>query len=99
MMVNTSYSAATAEENVQIDTLRQIVSSYDKNGYITGEGALTKDLVDVTDRDFMVTNIISVAAIFLLIAVIFRSVSIPVILVASIELAIFINEAISRFLF
>lgn len=98
MMVNTSYSAATAEENVQIDTLRQIVSSYDKNGYITGEGALTKDLVDVTDRDFMVTNIISVAAIFLLIAVIFRSVSIPVILVASIELAIFINEAISCFM-
>ncbi len=98
MMVNTCYSAATEEENAQIDTLREIMASYDANGYITGEGALTKDLVDVTDRDFMVTSIISVAAIFLLVAVIFRSISIPVILVASIELAIFINEAISCFM-
>lgn len=95
MLVNTSFSAATDEENAQIETLLSIIRQYDPNGYITGEGALTKDLVDITDRDFMVTSIISTAAIFILIAVIFKSVSIPFILVASIELAIFINEALS----
>ena len=68
---------------------------YDPNGYLTGEGAMTKDLVDVTNRDFIITNIISVAAIFILIAIIFKSISIPVILVASIEIAIFMNESFS----
>ena len=95
MMVNTSYATATDEENAQIDTLKSIVLKYDPNGYLTGEGAMTKDLVDVTNRDFIITNIISVAAIFILIAIIFKSISIPVILVASIEIAIFINESFS----
>ncbi len=98
MMVNTSYSAATDEENAQIDALKEIALRYDPNGYLTGEGAMTKDLVEVTNRDFVVTNIISVAAIFLLVAIIFKSISIPAILVASIELAIFVNEAISCFM-
>ena len=68
MMVNTSYATATDEENAQIDTLKSIVLKYDPTGYLTGEGAMTKDLVDVTNRDFIITNIISVAAIFILIA-------------------------------
>lgn len=98
MMVNTSYGAATPEENAQLDELQAILQRYDPNGFLTGEGAMTKDLIEVTDRDFVVTNIISVAAIFVLIAILFRSVSIPAILVLSIELAIFINEAISCFM-
>lgn len=95
MMINSVYGAATNEGNEQIDKLLTILHKYDENGYITGEGALAKDLVTVTDRDFKITSIISIAAIFILIAICFKSISIPVILVASIELAILINEAIS----
>lgn len=95
MLANTGYTAATDEENAQIEEMQRIVQKYDPNAYITGEGALTKDLVEVTNRDFMITNLISVAAIFILIAILFGSLSLPVLLVASIELAIFINEGIS----
>ena len=95
MMINSVYGPATDIGNAQIDTLLDILHKYDENGYITGEGALAKDLVTVTDRDFKITSIISIAAIFVLIAICFKSISIPVILVASIELAILINEAIS----
>lgn len=98
MMVNTSYETASDEENAQVDEIVNIVKSYDPDGYVTGEGAMTKDLVEVTDRDFLITSIISIAAIFVLIAIIFKSVSVPFILVALIELAIFINEACSFFL-
>ncbi len=98
MMVNTSYETASDEENAQVDKIVNIVKSYDPDGYVTGEGAMTKDLVEVTDRDFLITSIISIAAIFVLIAIIFKSVSVPFILVALIELAIFINEACSFFL-
>ena len=97
MMVNSVYTPSSDEENAQVDTLTQILKKYDKNGYLTGEGAMSKDLITVTDRDFKITSIISIAAIFILIAIIFRSVSIPVLLVAAIELAIFINLAISLF--
>lgn len=95
MMVNSVFSPATDECNAQIDELTAIIKSYDQNGYITGEAPMYKDLVTVTDKDFIVTNIISIAAIFLVIAVIFKSISIPFILVLSIELAIWINVAIS----
>lgn len=95
MMVNTSFATATDEENAQVDIINNIVKSYDSGGYVTGEGAMTKDLVEVTNHDFLITSILSVAAIFILIAIIFKSVSVPFILVASIELAIFINESIS----
>ena len=97
MMMNSVYGPATDEENAQIDKLLDILHKYDENGYITGEGALSKDLVTVTDRDFKITSIISIAAIFLLIAICFKSISIPVILVASIELAIMINESVPFF--
>lgn len=95
MMVNSIYSPATDECNAQLDKLTAIIKSYDSNGYITGEAPMYKDLVTVTDKDFIVTNIISIAAIFLVIAIIFKSISIPFILVLSIELAIWINVAIS----
>ena len=95
MMVNSIYSPATDECNAQIDKLTKIVKNYDKDGYVTGEAPMYKDLISVTDKDFVVTNIISIAAIFIVIAIIFKSISIPLILVLSIELAIWINIGIS----
>ena len=95
MLATSVYEAATDESNAQVEEMTKIIKEYDSKGYITGEGAMYNDLVGVTKVDFAVTSIISIAAIFILIAVIFKSVSIPVILIASIELAIFINEAIS----
>lgn len=98
MMVNSEYGAATDELNNQIDKMESIVKSYDKNALITGEGALTKDLIKTTDVDFLVTSILSIAAIFILIAFTFKSISLPILLVLSIELAIWINLAISNIL-
>lgn len=95
MLVNTSYTAATDKCNEQLDKLTEIVKSYDPNALITGEGAMYKDLIDITDHDFKLTSILSIASIFILIAIVFRSISIPAILVAAIELAILINKAIS----
>lgn len=95
ILVNTSYVAATDECNDQLTKINKIVKKYDENGYVTGEGALYKDLIDITDHDFKLTSILSILSIFLLIAIIFKSISIPTILVMSIELAIFINKAIS----
>lgn len=97
MMVNTVFSPSTDEENAQIDELTKIIKRYDPEGYLTGEGVMSKDLITVTDKDFKVTSIISIAAIFLLIAVSFKSAVIPVLLVLSIELAIMINEGIPFF--
>lgn len=93
MMVNSVYVSSTDESNAQIDKLTEIVYKYDPEGYLTGEGAMSKDLVEVTNHDFKITGIISIAAIFILIAIIFKSATVPFILVAAIELAIFINEA------
>lgn len=95
IMVNSNYDAATNELNVQIDAMEKIVKSYDASALITGEGAMTRDLVTTTDRDFMVTSILSIAAIFILIAICFKSFSIPFLLVMSIELAIWINLSVS----
>lgn len=93
IMVNSAYGAATDELNTQLTQMENIVKRYDENALITGEGALTKDLITTTDRDFLVTSILSVAAIFILIAICFKSVSLPILLVLSIELAIWINLA------
>lgn len=95
ILVNTSYVSATDECNEQIEKIINIVKSYDESGYVTGEGALYKDLIDITDHDFKLTSILSILSIFLLIAIIFKSISIPTVLVLSIELAILINKAIS----
>lgn len=95
MLVNTSYISATNECNEQLEKLNEIVKRYDPDGLITGEGAMYKDLIDVTDHDFKLTSVLSILSIFLLIAIIFKSISIPTILVMSIELAILVNKAIS----
>lgn len=95
MMINSEYGAATDELTAQLNELDGIVKSYDPNAYLTGEGAITQGLIDTTDRDFTVTAILSIAAIFILIAICFKSPSLPVILVLSIELAIWINLSIT----
>lgn len=95
ILVNTSYVAATDECNEQLTKINNIVKKYDENGYVTGEGAMYKDLIDITDHDFKLTSVLSILSIFILIAIIFKSISIPTILVMSIELAIFVNKAIS----
>ena len=95
IVVNSVYSPASEECNAQVEAINKIIKQYDRDAYLTGEAPMYTDLVQVTDRDFIITNIISIVAIFILIAIIFKSISIPVILVLSIELAIWINIAIS----
>ena len=87
-------AGGTPEENAQIDALTEIVKRYDPTGLITGEGVMTKDLSDITTVDIQVTNMLSIAAILLIVAICFKSVTIPIVLVAAIELAIFINQGI-----
>ena len=95
MLANSVYDAATDESNAQVEQMNRIVKEYGQKNYITGEGAMYNDMVGITSADFTVTSIVSVLAIFILIAFIFKSLSIPAILIASIELAILINEGIS----
>ena len=95
MMVNSSYETGTDKLNNQIDSINGIMEKYAPGSYLTGEGVLTKDLISVADNDFLVTSILSIAAIFILIAIVFKSVSIPFILVLMIELSIWINIGIS----
>ena len=91
MLVSSQYETASDEVNAQIDTINGIVKKYDPTGMLIGEGPCTKDLITVTDHDFKVVNIISIAAIFVIIAIALKSITLPFILVAVIEFAIFIN--------
>ena len=92
--VCSEYESATDEVNTQISAIDKIVKSYDKSGMVIGEAPLMKDLQDVTDVDLVNVNAISIAAIFLIIMIIFKSISLPIILVAVIEFAIMVNMAI-----
>lgn len=95
IMVNSSYKAASDEVNAQIRDMTSLVKSYDPTALITGEGVMTKDLTETCDVDMQVTNVISIAAILLIVGICFKSFTIPVVLVASIELSIFINVGMS----
>lgn len=97
MMVNSSYEPATDQVSAQLDSMNAILHEYDPAAMITGEGAMYRDLIDTTAVDFTVTNYISIAAIFLIIAIVFQSITIPAVLVATIELAIFINQGCCYF--
>ena len=88
------YGSATDEVNAQIKAIDKIVKSYDKSGMVIGEAPLMKDLQDTTDADLVRVNVISIGAIFLIIMFLFKSISLPIILVAVIEFAIMINMAI-----
>lgn len=98
MMVNSVYESASDELNSQIDKMTAIIKSYDPNAIVTGEGAITKDMIVTTNRDFNITAMLSLIAIFILLAVTFKSISLPVLLILSIELAIWINLSVSKIL-
>ena len=95
IMLNSEYSPATAELTQQLKDMDKIIKACDPNAYITGEGAITQGMMDTTDVDFAVTAVLSIAAIFILIAIVFKSWTLPIILVLSIELAIWINLSVS----
>lgn len=97
MMVNSEYETASDEIGEQLAMMDTVVKTYDPGAIITGEAAMTDALIDVTAVDFKVTNYLSIAAIFLIVAVVFKSISVPVVLVAAIELAIIVNEGMAYF--
>ncbi len=94
MLVQSEYKVASDEVNEQCTELNRIIKKYDDSAMLIGEAPCTKDLITITDKDFKVVSAISIIAIFLIIALVFKSVSLPVILVAVIEFAIFINLGI-----
>lgn len=94
ILVNSSYNVSTDESNNQIDEINDILKKYDPDGMLIGEAPATKDLISVTNKDFNVVNAISIVAIFLIVALVLKSISLPFILVAVIEFAIFINLGI-----
>ncbi len=97
MLIGSEYEVASDEVNAQVSKLNDIAVKYDPDGMLIGEAPATKDLITITDKDFKVVNLLSIGAIFLIIAFTFRSVTLPVILVAVIELAIMINLGTAYF--
>lgn len=97
ILVQSEYKVATDEVNRQCTQLNSIVKKYDSSAMLIGEAPCTKDLITITDKDFKVVSAISIIAIFIIIALVFKSISLPVILVAVIEFAIFINLGIPYF--
>lgn len=94
ILVQSEYKVASDEVNQQCDELNQIIKKYDPEAMLIGEAPCTKDLITITDIDFKVVNAVSIGAVFLIILFVFKSISLPVILVAVIEFAIFINLGI-----
>ena len=97
MLISSSYVISSDAVNQQIDELNAILKKYDEGGMLIGEAPCTKDLINCTDRDFKVVSIISIAAIFVIIALVLKSFSLPILLVAMIELAIALNLCIPFF--
>ena len=98
LLVNSEYDVASDEVNDQIDSLNKVLKSYDEEGMLIGEAPCMKDMIETTNHDFQVVNAVSIIAIFLIIALVEGSISLPFILIAVIELAIFINLGIPHFL-
>ena len=97
LLINSEYSVASDKVNDQIDNLNTILKKYDKKGMLIGEGPCMKDMIETTDHDFKVVNSISIIAIFLIIAIVEKSFSLPFILISVIELAIFINLGLPHY--
>lgn len=91
ILVNSEYTASTTDCNNQLENLNKIIKNYDDNAMLIGEAACTKDLISITDVDFKVVSLVSIAFIFVIILFTFKSITLPVILVAIIEFAIFLN--------
>lgn len=97
MLINSEYKVASDEVNEQINSLNSILKKYDPSGMLIGEAPCMKDMIETTDRDFQVVNAVSIVAIFVIIALVEKSFSLPFILIAVIELAVFINLGIPHF--
>lgn len=97
ILANSAYKSGTGELTAQLKEMDTLIKTADPSGVITGEGAMTNDLIEIADIDFANVSAASIAAVFLIILLSFRSLSIPVLLVASIESAIFINMGIPYF--
>lgn len=97
IMVNSEYKVSTSKCNAQIDEINKITEKYDKSAKVIGEGPAMKDLINLTGNDFKVVNIISIIAVFFIIMFVLKSVTLPVILVAVIEFAIYVNLGISGY--
>ncbi len=98
LLINSEYGVATDEVNAQLDSLNKILKSYDNNGLLIGEAPCTKDMIETTAHDFKVVNAVSILAIFFIIMLVERSLSLPCILIAVIELAIFINLGLPHYM-
>lgn len=98
IMVGSEYEVASDEVNEQCETIKDIITGYNEKSMLIGEAPATKDLIDITNRDFRVVNFLSIGAIFLIIFFVLKSVSLPIILVSVIEFAIFVNMAIPTYM-
>ena len=98
ILVNSEYRIASDAVNDQVDELNRILKKYDSKGMLIGEAPCMKDMIETTDRDFKVVNLISIIAIFIIIALVEKSISLPIILIAIIEAAIFINLGLPHYL-
>lgn len=94
LLVNSQYKVASDEINGQITEINQILNKYDKGAMLIGEGPLTNDLIEITDKDFKTVSAVSIGIIFIIILLLFKSISLPMILVGVIEFAIFVNMGI-----
>ncbi len=97
MLINSEYKVASDEVNAQIDALNTVLKKYDESGMLIGEAPCMKDMIETTDRDFQVVNAVSIAAIFIIIMLVEKSLSLPFILIAVIELAVFINLGLPHY--
>ncbi len=97
LLINSEYKVASDLVNEQIDSLNTILKKYDETGMLIGEAPCMKDMIETTNHDFQVVNAISIVAIFLIIALVEKSISLPFILISVIELAIFINLGLPHY--
>lgn len=97
IMINSEYKVSTDDCNNQVDEIKEVMKTYDEDALLIGEGPCTKDLISITDRDFKIVSWISILAVFAIIALVLKSISLPIILVTVIEFAIFINLGITSY--
>ena len=98
LLINSEYKVASDLVNEQINSLNSVLKKYDPNGMLIGEAPCMKDMIETTGHDFEVVNAVSIVAIFVIIAIVEKSFSLPFILIAVIELAIFINLGLPHYL-
>lgn len=94
IMANSEFQTASPEVKRQVAQMKEVIEEHDEEGYLTGEAVLTDDLTVISDRDFKIVNIISISVVFLIIALVLKSIGFPVVLIGAIELAIQINMGI-----